>query len=246
MTADSPAEHDPGLAALFALLSTSIPGIPEGLHYPRQLRRIADLAGLPIEPEYDLDAYLADLRKRLYGADTGDTEGASDAGESGDAGDAAGEGEREGAAAAQWGMLCPSPVEADVEPVADLRDGLAAALAEPDGARRAEMLNGMSQQYGLFPAVDDEGRPRVLPTRHDVVSCLAAVLIPAAMLLATAERRERMRTCADLECGTLFLDRTHSARRRYCSAKCTSRASTRRQRERRAGAGAEGRGLGPG
>ncbi|WP_433874479.1 CGNR zinc finger domain-containing protein [Sinomonas atrocyanea] len=242
MTTEYHAEQEPGLAALFALLSTSIPGIPEGLHYPSQLRRIACVAGLPIEPEYDLDAYLADLRKRLYGADAGDAEGASDAVEQVDA-----EGESEaGAAAAQWGMLCPSPVEADVEPVADLRDGLAAALAEPDGARRAEMLNGMSQQYGLFPAVDDEGRPRVLPTRHDVVSCLAAVLIPAAMLLAPAERRERMRTCADLECGTLFLDRTHSARRRYCSAKCTSRASTRRQRERRAGAGAEGRGLGPG
>ncbi|WP_344298733.1 CGNR zinc finger domain-containing protein [Sinomonas flava] len=238
MTADSNSEQEPGLAALFALLSTSIPGIPEGLHYPRQLRRIAGVAGVPIEPEYDLDAYLADLRKRLYGADAGDAAGE---GESADA-----EREDEGAAAAQWGMLCPSPVEADVEPVADLRDGLAAALAEPDGARRAEMLNEMSRQYGLFPAVDDEGRPRVLPTRVDVVSCLAAVLVPAAMLLAPAERRERMRTCADLECGTLFLDRTHSARRRYCSAKCTSRASTRRHRERRAGTATEGRGLGPG
>jgi predicted RNA-binding Zn ribbon-like protein len=221
------------LRALFELFGTKPPGLPDGLHMVGQLRRLAEAVGLDPDPGFDLEAYLAALRVRLYGPQEGgeaasggvDPASGSDAGA--DAGAAPAEGEE---AIRSWEAACPAPVDSDIPSVAALRDRLEEALLHPDDAECAERLNATSREFGLFPGVDGEGRPRVLAAADDFASRLAAVLVPAAMSLAMPDRRRRIRTCTDRDCRSLFLDRSRDGRGRHCSPKCSDRVRTRARR----------------
>ena len=195
------------LRALFVLFETKAPGLPDALHTVGQLRRVAREAGLDADPGFDLDAYLADLRVRLYGPDGDGEEAAGTVGES--AGESAG---AVGESAGESAVACPAPVESDIPVVAALRDRL--------------------------PAVDGVGRPRVRAAGDDFASCLAGILIPAAMSLAAPDRRRRIRSCGDPDCQALFLDRSRDGRGRYCSTTCSARARVRARRERAVSGGA--------
>ena len=221
------------LRALFVLFETKAPGLPDALHTVGQLRRVAREAGLDADPGFDLDAYLADLRVRLYGPDGDGEEAAGTVGES--AGESAG---AVGESAGESAVACPAPVESDIPVVAALRDRLEEALLSADDAECAEGLNAASREFGLFPGVDGDGRPRVLAVGDDFASCLAAVLIPAAMSLAAPDRRRRIRSCGDPDCQALFLDRSRDGRGRYCSTTCSARARVRARRERAVSGGA--------
>jgi predicted RNA-binding Zn ribbon-like protein len=61
---------------------------------------------------------------------------------------------------------------------------------------------------------------------------LDPVLWSAAQLLASP-RRERLRSCANLHCGWVFLDLSRNGRRRWCDmSECGNRAKARRYYER--------------
>ena len=203
--------------ALLDLFATRPPGLPDGLHTVVQLRRIAMTAGLDPEPGFDLDAYLRDLKARLYGPE-----------EEAAAGGPAPSGEAEPSGES----VCPAPVDADIPQVAILRDRLEQALLHSDDRECALGLNAVSRECGLFPGVDGEGRLRVLTVGGDFGSCLAAVLVPAAMSLSAPGGRRRLRSCGDARCQILFLDRSRDGRGRYCSSTCSARSRARARRAR--------------
>jgi predicted RNA-binding Zn ribbon-like protein len=65
-----------------------------------------------------------------------------------------------------------------------------------------------------------------------VAALLAPVLWSAADLLG-AGRLARMRQCANPDCGWLFLDRSKSGNRRWCSmSACGNRAKAHRHYQR--------------
>ncbi|BCT77027.1 hypothetical protein SCMU_28690 [Sinomonas cyclohexanicum] len=220
--------------SLFLLFESRVPGLPDGLYHGYQIRRVAEAAGIPLEAPFDLDAYLDGLRAKLYGGGAHDDGDAPPAAPSPSAGvhqtDRPATGSPGGPATqTPWDAVCPDPDDTDVRPVALLRDRLLTALTEPDDARSAELLNAAGRDYDLSPAVDAEGRPRVLWARNDVVSRLAAVLVPAAMSIAAPRQRLRIRRCTDLECRTLFLDRSRDGRGLYCTRRCAARVRGRRR-----------------
>jgi predicted RNA-binding Zn ribbon-like protein len=64
---------------------------------------------------------------------------------------------------------------------------------------------------------------------------LGPIALSAAEMLVNLDRR-RLKQCAGLHCGWLFLDETRSRTRRWCDMRvCGSRAKTRRFRQRQRG-----------
>ncbi len=103
--------------------------------------------------------------------------------------------------------------------------GLAAlngALAAAGGLRRIMASNG-GFAWKWRPGPDDLGW------------MLGPIALSAAELLVSLDRR-RLKQCAGLHCGWLFLDETRSRTRRWCDMRvCGSRAKTRRFRQRQRG-----------
>jgi predicted RNA-binding Zn ribbon-like protein len=63
---------------------------------------------------------------------------------------------------------------------------------------------------------------------HDAMSVLTPILLNAAEILVTGEF-QKVRQCADENCGWLFLDASQAGRRRWCSMRdCGNRAKARR------------------
>jgi predicted RNA-binding Zn ribbon-like protein len=55
-------------------------------------------------------------------------------------------------------------------------------------------------------------------------------LAHAAAALLASERRSRLKRCARLACGAVFLDETKNGSRRWCSLRCMERARAPRRR----------------
>lgn len=213
--------------ALVQLLQTApAPGLPEGLHYPSQLRAIGEAAGMELEPEFSLEEYMAQTRRRLgWGP-------APDAAEPDEHGhDEHGHGQGE-LGRDEPEKACPGPTLDDIRPAARMRDRLAAALGSDDDAACAASLSNLSSEWGLYPGLDAQCRPVTMSGPLEFLPQLAAALVPAAMEIATTGWRSRLRRCTDPRCRTPFLDGSSDGRRLYCSAPCSNRAKARRRRER--------------
>lgn len=111
----------------------------------------------------------------------------------------------------------------------------AAAHGKPAAAADLQALNGRLAAAPARCALRRErgGYAWELESRTATAeAALAAVLWSAGDLL-TGERLDRVRRCANPECGWLFLDDSRAGRRRWCSmASCGNRAKARRHYHR--------------
>lgn len=206
---------------LMALLGTApAPGLPEGLHYPRQLAAIAEQSGLAVEPIETLDDVLRRARAQIRAKYEGQTGVATEE-------PIAVKEPPERAAA-----CAPSPTIDDLTPARALRERLAAALWGREPAQRRKALASAATDFSLFPCLDEADRQTVCCARNDFVSQLAAVMVGEVLQLVSAGLSKRVRRCDDRECAQPFLDRTRPGNALYCSERCATRVRARRRRER--------------
>ncbi|MEV0390051.1 CGNR zinc finger domain-containing protein [Nonomuraea sp. NPDC050643] len=116
-----------------------------------------------------------------------------------------------------------------------LRDELAAVFdaAGDDGADHravAGLLNALLVRYPVRPQLSDhDGNPWHLHLAED--SAASAVMGLAALVAELGP--DRLGRCKDPRCGKAFLDTSSNRSRRYCSARCASRANVAAFRARR-------------
>lgn len=123
--------------------------------------------------------------------------------------------------------------EADRERAIGLRDAIFDLLtAHPPGESQLDRFNGeLTEAFGKLELSPQGEFELVEPRPFERALMLVAL---SAANLATGELAERVRRCADPECGWLFLDRSKNRSRRWCDmADCGNRAKARRFQERR-------------
>lgn len=118
------------------------------------------------------------------------------------------------------------PTASELAELRAIRDA-ARSMAGSDDPEPDERLRTILGTYTF--RLDLEGRPAPTTTGWQG---LAAAAIPG--LLALRSRRARLRTCANLDCGWLFIDRSRNHSRVWCDmGSCGSRAKMSRYRRRR-------------
>ncbi|WP_043624313.1 CGNR zinc finger domain-containing protein [Nonomuraea candida] len=112
-----------------------------------------------------------------------------------------------------------------------LRDELAAVFdAASDERAVAERLNALLARYPVRPQLSDhDGHRWHLHLAEDPAA--TAVMGLAAVVAELGA--DRLGRCRDPRCGLAFLDTSSNRSRRYCSARCASRANVAAFRARR-------------
>ncbi|MFI7703248.1 CGNR zinc finger domain-containing protein [Nonomuraea sp. NPDC049480] len=112
-----------------------------------------------------------------------------------------------------------------------LRDELAAVFdAAGDDRAVAELLNALLVRYPVRPQLTDhDGGHWHLHLAEDPAA--TAVMGLAAVVAELGA--DRLGRCLEPRCGRAFLDTSSNRSRRYCSARCASRANVAAFRARR-------------
>ncbi|MEV4174417.1 CGNR zinc finger domain-containing protein [Nonomuraea sp. NPDC049709] len=112
-----------------------------------------------------------------------------------------------------------------------LRDELTAVFdAAGDERAVAERLNALLDRYPVRPQLSDhDGRGWHLHLAEDPAA--TAVMGLAAVVAELGV--DRLGRCREPHCGLAFLDTSSNRSRRYCSARCASRANVAAFRARR-------------
>ncbi|MEU4577061.1 CGNR zinc finger domain-containing protein [Nonomuraea sp. ATR24] len=112
-----------------------------------------------------------------------------------------------------------------------LRDELAAVFdAAADAEELAALLNALLVRYPVRPQLTDhDGRGWHL---HLADHSGAAAVMGLAAVVATLGA-DRLGRCLEPRCSRAFLDTSSNRSRRYCSARCASRANVAAYRARR-------------
>lgn len=119
-----------------------------------------------------------------------------------------------------------APTEAELAQLRELADAARAMTAE-DPVRLAARLEPILARYTYRLTTDGE----IVPTAHGWHGFAAEA---ARGLVELVSERERLRTCANDDCGWLFIDESRNHSRQWCSmASCGSRAKMSRYRNRR-------------
>lgn len=117
-----------------------------------------------------------------------------------------------------------------------LREALVRLLDPSSGPRRVDLAL-LNDIIGRAPArmtlVTADSGYRWLDEQASSLERPLWLLAWDAADLLVSERRERVRACADRECGWMFLDLSRSRTRRWCSMEdCGNRAKSRRHHAR--------------
>ncbi|MEO3870329.1 CGNR zinc finger domain-containing protein [Nonomuraea sp. B12E4] len=111
-----------------------------------------------------------------------------------------------------------------------LRDELAAVFdAAGSGQAVAGLLNALLVLYPVRPQLTDHDGHWHLHLAEDVAA--GAVMGLAAVVAELGA--DRLGRCREPHCGQAFLDTSSNRSRRYCSARCASRANVAAYRARR-------------
>jgi predicted RNA-binding Zn ribbon-like protein len=150
--------------------------------------------------------------------------------------------------AAGLGERAPTVRDADLRTARDLREAIyravrAAMTCKPPARRDIDIINAAATRAPLVPKL--KGRePRIVwSSSSRFSSVLSSIARDAIELLGGAELG-RVRECAAPNCSLLFVDQSHSQRRRWCSMeRCGNRNKTQAYRRRRAAAPARSAGV---
>jgi predicted RNA-binding Zn ribbon-like protein len=111
-------------------------------------------------------------------------------------------------------------------------------VPDADYGRELALLNGLLARAGVRREVSagEAGLQLIESSRFESVDELIAIVATQIALLITTEVPSLVKQCSDPECTLLFLDRTKSHRRLFCSAAaCGNRARVAAFRERQRG-----------
>ncbi|HMB70723.1 MAG TPA: CGNR zinc finger domain-containing protein [bacterium] len=144
-----------------------------------------------------------------------------------------------------WGAEHPRAAERKLVETRDLREVIAAAaaaLSRGEGAppRVLARLEEAGRRASSARRLRPEGTGAVWDWKSvDADRPALGAALDAIRLLSSPER-DKVRQCADAECGRFFLDTSRNASRRWCSMKaCGNRNKARRHVRRRREARAE-------
>ncbi|MGR6914820.1 CGNR zinc finger domain-containing protein [[Actinomadura] parvosata] len=131
---------------------------------------------------------------------------------------------------AEWAVRLANDPDPPPE-LSGLRDELAAVFdAAGDDLAVARLLNALLARYPVRPQLSDhDGRGWHLHLAEDPAA--TAVMGLAAVVAELGV--DRLGRCREPHCGLAFLDTSSNRSRRYCSARCASRANVAAFRARR-------------
>ncbi len=134
------------------------------------------------------------------------------------------------------GPTDPSPE--DLDRARAIRDALLALLLDPDGASAARAaLQRFASGLPLRVHVTSSGRVGLEPTSTGPLAIAARALVLAHDAMADGTW-DRLGACRSDDCGWVFIDRSKSHSRQWCSmGECGSRAKARAYRARRRAGG---------
>lgn len=120
-----------------------------------------------------------------------------------------------------------APASRSIAEVRQFRDALALALLTDTSTQAHQALEELMDISP--PEASLDGTPEPL------VAELAQALIPLLQRAASEGALQWILVCPDPACRTVFLNRGHNRRRRYCSPRCGTRARMARHRQRQNG-----------
>ncbi len=130
---------------------------------------------------------------------------------------------------AEWAVRLANNPEPPPE-LRRLRDELAGVFdAAGDDRAVAGLLNALLVRYPVRPQLSDHDGPWHLHLADDPAA--TAVMGLAAVVAELGV--DRLGRCREPHCGLAFLDTSSNRSRRYCSARCSSRANVAAFRARR-------------
>ena len=142
----------------------------------------------------------------------------------------------------EFGPCLPShaaPEPARLASAHELREAIYTMLSTargPDGtvscpAAARTAVNAAATQPVPVPQLDDTGG--LLHTAPDPITATLALIARDALDLVGSSDSSRLRTCANPDCGILFLDNSRPGTRRWCSMQtCGNQAKKASQRAR--------------
>ncbi|WP_219461683.1 CGNR zinc finger domain-containing protein [Nonomuraea rhizosphaerae] len=131
---------------------------------------------------------------------------------------------------AEWAVRLINDPDPPSEP-ARLRDALVAVFdAAPDEEAVVALLNALLVRHPVRPQLSaHDGQRWHLHLAEDPAAC--AVMGLAALVAELGA--DRLGRCQEARCSRAFLDTSSNRSRRYCSARCASRANVAAYRARR-------------
>ncbi|WP_101853269.1 CGNR zinc finger domain-containing protein [Kocuria flava] len=120
-----------------------------------------------------------------------------------------------------------TPAWRSIAEVRQLRDTLALALLAGTSTQAHQTLEELMDINPPEASLDRTPEP--------LAAELAQALIPLLQRAATEGALQWVLVCPDPACRTVFLNRAHNRRRRYCSPRCGTRARMARHRQRQSG-----------
>jgi Putative stress-induced transcription regulator/CGNR zinc finger len=130
--------------------------------------------------------------------------------------------------------------ERDLARARALRDDVRAVFLESDEREAAARINTLLEDSNAVPRLVSDGGAWTLrhrPGHVGPVGRLAAAAATALAEVVSSVGWERIGVCDADPCRAVFVDRTRSGNRRYCSRLCADRMATAAYRERRRGGG---------
>lgn len=123
------------------------------------------------------------------------------------------------------------PPSTAVTHMRQVRDALITIVLSDSPGQATEQLNDLAASCGrIHPP--SSGHPQRQPATGTAPPAaeLMVALIPLLHQAVAEGALERIGVCPDLICQNLFLDRTRTRTRRYCSSRCSTRARMNRHR----------------
>ncbi|MEV0144087.1 MULTISPECIES: CGNR zinc finger domain-containing protein [unclassified Nonomuraea] len=118
----------------------------------------------------------------------------------------------------------------------ELRDELAAVFAAEDEETVVALLNALLALHPVRPQLTaHDGSHWHLHLADDPAGNPAAGAVMGLAAVVAEHGAQRLGRCQDPRCGRAFLDTSSNRSRRYCSARCASRANVAAYRARRRG-----------
>lgn len=135
-----------------------------------------------------------------------------------------------------WASSLPSPTEADLAHVRELRSRLRTVFDSQDAEEAAAEINAILRQGGATPHLSTHGDGPHLhfePAAGSLADWLAVITAMGLATVIADHGMERLGVCGASTCRDVYIDTSRNRSRLHCSDTCRTRENVAAHRQRR-------------